>query len=151
MNLPKRTYYISGTGLSLIGALLFLNVYSGITGFSVFASEIGRGFGFVLSLVVLVSGIALIGLAEHVSVGGLEKRVGKMKRMMQMDLKSGRIGSYQELRQYASKIGADLVEEGDHTKVLVNGKYVTEIPRHKQEARTGTYRKILKKMYEAVA
>ena len=133
----------------IFGAVLLLNSFSGITGF-VIIEDLERNMGSVWGVAFIIVGILLI-FVERFERAGLEKRVEKTKEELRRIIKSGRIGSYDELRRIASRLGYELKEDGPHIKVYHDRHLVTEIPRHRKGVATGTYRGIVKALYNETA
>ena len=147
--LPKRAFVISGAAFIFIGVVMLLNSFSGVTGAVIF-EEGDLQIGFYIGLWFLVAGaLALVMARESTRESSLEKRVRKAKSRMRADLRSGRIGDYRELRQYAKKIGADLVEDGPHTKIVYKGRTLPHTIPRDNTSKTGMYRAILKDIYDA--
>ncbi len=102
-------------------------------------------------------GIVLVGVSiflfvlERMRESALESRVGRAKNEIHGRLRSGRIGSYRELRDYALRLGFDVREGAQHSTVYRDGNIVTIIPRHAKHKATGTYRRVLKALYEEAA
>lgn len=98
------------------------------------------GAAIVLAGVLLV----LVGHGEQIV-----ERKSKAYLNLVRDHKSGRSGTYDELRHYAKRLGFRLQEGGGHTKVRdLEGHLITVIPRHKGGAKKGTYRSIQKDLLE---
>ena len=130
----------------ILGIVILLNSFQGITGFVVF-SDASVGWGWFLGLVFVVIGVVVLAAGREDEEGGLEK-LAKVKGEIGRTLKSGRIGSYNELKSYATKLGYELKEGPEHTEVYKDKVRITDIPRHKK-TRKGTYRKIIKALYNA--
>jgi hypothetical protein len=147
--MKKRVFNILGWSFFLIGFIFALNYSSGITGFVVFEGE-DFGFSSLIALWFLISGLVLIGMARD-REGGLERKSKILKRKIGEALRSGKIGSYVELRRYALQLGYHIVEKGKHS-IVYNGKeFVTTLPRGSGQVRTGTYRKILKELHGSIS
>ena len=76
-------------------------------------------------------------------------RIDKIKREIDQELRSGKVGSYRNLKQYAIKLGYEIREGGEHVLVYQGDRKVTAIPRAAHGEATGTYRKILRELYAA--
>ena len=141
-----------GISLIVLGLAVILAKPLGITAAVVGLRTIESSWFYVIGTVLVIGGLIL----QHertVEEGGLEKLSKKQKKIVRnIDnaLRSGKLGTYDELRNIAGVLGYELKEEGSHTKVYVSkeenkplmykGHPVT-IPRsHEKE---GTYRGIL--------
>jgi hypothetical protein len=76
--------------------------------------------------------------------GSLEKRIIKTQKNLIEEIKSKSMKSYGYLLKCAKKMGYQIKEGGNHTKVYQRNKLVTTIPRHSE--RKGTYFNIVKKL-----
>jgi hypothetical protein len=131
----------AGFALVLIGILLSLSRIA-LTGAVIGVSKTTL-LNFTTSAITLV-GILMILAAEGES--GLEKRTRRIVQEIKETIRSGKIGSYNELEGYARRLGCRFEEGKEHILVYdATGTYqVTEIPRHGKHVKTGTYRSIIK-------
>lgn len=144
----NKIYRLLGVLFSGLGIGFLLYSSTGITGFVVL-DVFGRGLTSIWGLTVL-----LIGFLFFMSTreeGGLEKKA-KILRVMENDIKRGKMRNYKDLVRYAEKLGYDVKQGPNHIDVYNGKKKITEIPRHKSKREaTGTYRNILKKLYHEAA
>src|SRR4030042_2355603 len=109
----------------IIGILISLSRVA-LTG-----AVIGEGESSFLNLagaVIVLGGIILLVVAERES--GLERK-SKVLHELEEGIRSGRVGSYDELRSYAERLGYDLKEGARHVLVKDDrGNFVATIPRH---------------------
>ncbi len=136
----KTLYRISALILFIFGLSFTLIFQRDLTG-AVIGISVYPGVSSFIGLILVLLGLALLTTSNR---GGLEKRIKKIKSQIQEDIKSGRIGDYNELRSYAKKLGYEVVAGSKHWKVLKEGYKITEIPMHTRGIATGTYRSILK-------
>lgn len=142
----KRDLRIVGIFSIFLGIVFLLDSFSGITGFVVFEG-IKKSASSILGTIFIVGGLILVIVVE----GGLERKTRKIVQEIDQTLRSGKIGKYEELERYAKKLGYRL-EEGSNHKNVYKGDYrITEIPRHRREVATGTYRSILRALRDNAA
>jgi len=139
--MKKRVFGILGFGLIVIGVVILLGSFTGITGL-VTLEGIGKTAGSIIGIVFIFAGISFL-LLERT-------KESKLKTILEDTLASGRVGTYSELRRYAKKAGCELMEGTKHTEVYYNGRKITEIPRHRENIKKGTYRAIARSIYNAV-
>ncbi len=132
-----------------IGMYFLLNAASSITGL-VILERVDQETSSIVGI-VLVSVSIFLFVLERTRESTLEKRVAETKSEIHGRLRSGRIGPYRELINYALQLGLDVREGPRHIKVYRGGSLVTQIPRHPGREATGTYRKVLKRLYKEVA
>jgi len=147
----KRVIRIVGMVLLFSGFFSLMSSVS-ITGYAVFGEE-GKQIRSVLGIILIVIGIVLI-MVGRGEEGGLEKharKIQKIKRQIDQELRSGKVGSYRDLKKYATKLGYEIKEGGEHILVYQEDRKITEIPRAAHGEATGTYRKILRELYDAAA
>jgi hypothetical protein len=131
----------AGFVLILIGVLLSLSRIA-LTGAVIGAPKTAL-LDFTTATITIV-GIVMILAAEGES--GLEKRIRRLSQEIKETIRSGKIGSYNELEGYARRLGCRFEEGKEHILVYdATGTYkVTEIPRHGKHVKFGTYRAIIK-------
>ncbi len=97
------------------------------------------GFGLmIISVVMFIAGVD----------DDLGSRVDKLKKRLENDLKSGKIGKYKDLKKYAKSLGYTIKEGGEHIVVKDDqDHFVTTIPRGSQTD-PNTYKGIEKKLLE---
>ena len=141
--MDKRFLLFSGIFIFFIGVVLLLNSLLGMTGFIIF-ENISADFRRIFGSVFVILGLIIF-------LSGLENRVEKTKRQLKEILESRKIGNYDELRRIAERMGYVIKEGGNHSKVYMDGKFITTIPRHAGGVATGTYRGIVKELYSNAA
>jgi len=136
--MKKRGLQILGVLLIIVGGVLILNSFSGITGFVVFG-ETGQKVGGAVGALLVLGGVLVFVVSEI--------RHRKVLREIDEALRSGRAGTYREAEQMARKLGYSVEEGGNHMTVYdERHNVVTQIPRHGRDVPTGLYRAILKKL-----
>jgi hypothetical protein len=151
--MDKKTKRVLGYVAVVIGVVMMLNTFSGITGFVAFNEE-GGAIGSVIAVLLIISGIVLVMTGRDNDGGGLEgeaKKIEKIKRSIDQEIRSGKVGKYKDLVRYARRIGYDIEEGSEHMVVEDHGRTITQIPRSSGEAKKGTYQSILRDLYESVA
>lgn len=130
---------VIGGFLSLLGAILILNSFSGITGFAI-SKGIGTSTSTIFGIVLFVCGLALLALGEQES---LEKRL--QENLARDILKRGRVLSKpREIKKVVDQMGYDYRKTKEGLQVLDrNGRPLTVIPKHPTIS-YGVYKNIMK-------
>lgn len=136
--MKKRWFKSIGILLIVVGGVLILNSFSGITGLVVL-EDVGRDVSGILGVVLVLAGLAVFVIAD------VKHR--RVLREIDESLRSGRAGTYREAEHIARRLGY-AVEEGANHKTVYDQSHhvVTQIPRHTGDAPTGLYRAILREL-----
>jgi len=122
----------------LIGIVLILNSFSGITGFAI-AQEISTTPSFIFGLILFLGGLVLLASDRRESKeGGLENRAQRI-------LKSGARLSTKKLKKLARQMGYEGRDAGREGYRIFkpDGTILTDIPKHNGDLPDGTYYSIL--------
>lgn len=131
--------FLVALNLRLTGAVIGVSGVSGLLSF--------------LALIFFASGFLLLVIGgRKKDEGGLEKKTKTEKAVKRLKetKKRGKVGTYQELRGYAERMGYELKEGGKHTSVYKSDRLITQIPRHKGNPPKGTYLGIVKSLIENI-
>jgi hypothetical protein len=145
-----RRSVLLGFGIALViwGAVISLQSFS-ITGNIIF-ENLDNHEGSYIGIFFLLAGVSLIFLEHLLESPPSSKRMAKARREAEQMLRSGGVKDYSELRRLAIRLGYEVREDGIHSKVYNGEHFITTIPRgHHGESRTGTYRSILKSLYDS--
>jgi uncharacterized protein YjeT (DUF2065 family) len=147
--LKKRLLIFIGLGYLLLGIIVLLMSFSGITGYVAFEGDLGRNIGGAVGFVFVVVGILVLMARDKES--NLEKNIKRLKKEVKNRLKSGGTGTAKECLRYANQLGYEIRDGSNHSEVYSEGIKLTEIPRHSGDLKKGTYRAIMKALYEKSA
>lgn len=153
---PRRIF---GIGLIVLGlSILFAGPFK-ITGAIIGLETVGEVWFYLIGAVLIVGGVILESERAE-AVGGLEKTLTKSQkkiaRAIDNALRSGKMGTYKELKNYASALGYVLKDKSNHVEIYqANGStplmyrdHPVTIPRHNEKK--GTYRGILQGLREGL-